>query len=637
MTKTCIAVMLFLTTIPLMLCQGQSLGYSQNRIAMSFDGNSAPDNEYKWPTGDPDDWGALPASCAIIAKLGLQEQLVHCSYNNFIDAPPGPDAENQLKIGADGAIKYWGFKPEAFFDVTTQQREAIESLASEMAKSTQSDPLYFIHAGLSEFVYLVVDEVVRNGNVDSLSHVHLVSHSGFNENERRRPHHHTWSDVQELSGGRIQYAKIKDQNHKEDPNHLWHSGKDFSVWHWMRDHSQPDVRWMYSRLEAHSGNVADISDCGMLFYLLVGDDDGSPKKFEAFIGDGVALVGQTDQGNTNGKVATAPVSLNALKDFDEITVDGFAPAYRDPARKALAIDASKHQGVYAAATTRFPGDSGVYDVTLEALTELDGESTYRLVVDGNTVGTSQNPATEKDYQPHQHHFRSVELKKGSTIQIEFNSQSNGKVPEGDAFAFARGRWRHLSFEPTKTFSQSTVAGSPATKESAFNSPDQALIIIEAEDMERTTGWRLAKGEAASGGKYVVYEGNNSFARTTKHRIKATFKVEKAGSYSVKWSMRQPDDVPGDQANDAWLCFTDAKQLARQTQLTGFHKFVGRSKGSFGLNGQLDLEGDQPWMTVEFPKPGEYQLEIAGRSQGFQLDRVVLYQGIDFEDLSRTLQ
>ncbi|QDV22575.1 hypothetical protein Q31a_08610 [Aureliella helgolandensis] len=251
---------------------------------MSFDGNSAPDKDYKWPTGDPDDWGALPASCAIMAKLGLQNKLVHCSYNNFIDAPAGPDSQNQLKISADGVIKYWGFDRQVFFDVTQQKQQAIGSLATEMGKSTDSDPLYFIHAGLSEFVYLAVEDVIRRGKAESLSHVHLVSHSAFNENERRRSNHHTWKDIQELSGNRIQYVKIKDQNHKEDPNHLWHSGKDFSVWHWMRDHPEPDIQWMYSRVIAHRGHVADISDCGMLFYLLVGDEDGSPTKFRDFIG-----------------------------------------------------------------------------------------------------------------------------------------------------------------------------------------------------------------------------------------------------------------------------------------------------------------------------------------------------------------
>ncbi|MFD2255542.1 hypothetical protein ACFSSA_02540 [Luteolibacter algae] len=268
-----------------------SWGYKENRIAISFDGNSAPDHQYKWATGDPDDWGALPASCAIIAKLGLQEKLVHCSYNNFINAPPGPDAENQLKIGADGAIERWDFRKEVFFDVTRQLDAAVTNLADEMAKSSEADPLYFIHAGLSEFVYLAVEKVVGEGKAGSLSHVYFLSHSKFNEDEKRRSTHRDWSDIQDLSGNRIQYRKIKDQNGKDHPDRLWNSGKDFSVWYWMRDHPNADVRWMYSRLKAHSGKVADISDCGMLFYLLLGDEDGSPEKFRKFIGEGISQGG----------------------------------------------------------------------------------------------------------------------------------------------------------------------------------------------------------------------------------------------------------------------------------------------------------------------------------------------------------
>ncbi len=57
--------------------QSPAWGYKNNRIAVTSDGNSARDNEYKWPTGDPDDWGATAATLGIIAKLGLQDKLVH--------------------------------------------------------------------------------------------------------------------------------------------------------------------------------------------------------------------------------------------------------------------------------------------------------------------------------------------------------------------------------------------------------------------------------------------------------------------------------------------------------------------------------------------------------------------------------
>ncbi|MGQ1784840.1 MULTISPECIES: hypothetical protein [unclassified Saccharicrinis] len=267
----------------------QSWGYNNNRIAISFDGNSAPDHQYKWPIGDPDDWGATAASMAIIAKLGLQDKLVHCSYNNFIDAPAGPDNENQNKLSCDGSIIRWNFDASRFFDVTTQLEEARTNLATEMVKSTADDPLYFMHAGLSEFVYRAVEKAIDMGGLEALSHVKLLSHSGFNENEKRRSYHRDWNAIKELCGNRIQYKKIKDQNAKWDPDLLWNSGKDFSVWYWMRDHQDENIRWMYTRVQAHNKGVADISDCGMLFYLLVGDEDGNPEKFKEFIDDGILV------------------------------------------------------------------------------------------------------------------------------------------------------------------------------------------------------------------------------------------------------------------------------------------------------------------------------------------------------------
>ena len=286
MRKNLFAVFLIVLIILPGVVFARSWGYN-NRIAITSDGNSEPDNSYKWPTGDPDDWGAMAATLGIIAKFGLQDKLVHYSYNNFIDAPPGPDNKNQMKISADGAIKRWNFDSSKFYDITTQLSAARSSLASEMSKSTASDPLYVILAGLSEFLYQAVDEVAKQGHVDSLSHVYLVSNSGFNENEKRRNYHRTWRDTQKRSGNRINYKKIQDQNDKHNPHHLWHSGRDFSVWFWMRDHKDESVRWMYDRLKAHSGHVADISDCGMLYYLLRGDDDGSPSKFKDFIGHGM--------------------------------------------------------------------------------------------------------------------------------------------------------------------------------------------------------------------------------------------------------------------------------------------------------------------------------------------------------------
>ena len=147
------------------------------------------------------------------------------------------------------------------------------------------------------------------------------------------------------------------------------------------------------------------------------------------------------------------VILNALSDFDPVTPGPAAPAvatappYRDPARGAWALDASQHRGVFAAAETVFAGPAGRYEPTLTSLTETDGESSYRLLVNGVAVGDFTNPPSDVDYAPHRHAFPPTQLAAGDRIAVAFSSASNGKVPEGNAFAWSRGRWTTLTLAP----------------------------------------------------------------------------------------------------------------------------------------------------------------------------------------------
>jgi hypothetical protein len=144
----------------------------------------------------------------------------------------------------------------------------------------------------------------------------------------------------------------------------------------------------------------------------------------------------------------SPYALIAVRDFESVQGGDFVPFYKDGGRRALAINAAQHKDKFSAARIVFAGETGTYDITLATLTETDGESTYRLRIGGKEIGTYTNPATEDDYQPAGHTWRNVAVKKGDAIQVEFNSASNRKIPEGSGFAYARGRWTRLSFVPT---------------------------------------------------------------------------------------------------------------------------------------------------------------------------------------------
>lgn len=131
-------------------------------------------------------------------------------------------------------------------------------------------------------------------------------------------------------------------------------------------------------------------------------------------------------------------------EFSE-TDSGAAPYYFDKQRKALAVNAAivGHRNKFARASIVFPGKSGVYTVVIKAMRETDGDCTYRLFVNEQLIGTGSNRETEIDYAPQEHTFTGVKIPAGAKLSVESNAVTNGKIPEGDGTAFARGRWTAL--------------------------------------------------------------------------------------------------------------------------------------------------------------------------------------------------
>ncbi|MBQ4831358.1 hypothetical protein J8L84_18930 [Alteromonas sp. MMG017] len=262
--------------------------YNGERIAISADGNNQADHhtEARWPRADEDDWAGTAATLAMLAKEELQDKLVHYSFNNFIEAPPHTNETNYMADSVTGAIEWWNFPKSKFFDVSKNTDRAIEHLAREIAKSSEHDPLYFINMGPSEFLYQAVARVIDIEKIASLSYVYVISHSGYNDNHLRRKAHHTMSDVLLLSGNRIHYKRIIDQNGCDKPTTLWCS-KSFEPFEWLRTHDDPSLRWLWERMQHNPKNKADLSDAGMVFFLLKGDEHGNPQKFRRFLGDSV--------------------------------------------------------------------------------------------------------------------------------------------------------------------------------------------------------------------------------------------------------------------------------------------------------------------------------------------------------------
>lgn len=134
---------------------------------------------------------------------------------------------------------------------------------------------------------------------------------------------------------------------------------------------------------------------------------------------------------------------SAMKDFYSIEKEGYVPFYIDSIRGVVGIDAAAFKDEFAVAEASFKGESGIYHITFTSMTEIDGESSYRILIGDKLVGEFQNPETENDFELIPHTIESVKLENGEKIQVEFNSHSNGKIPEDGAFAYARGRWQGI--------------------------------------------------------------------------------------------------------------------------------------------------------------------------------------------------
>ena len=173
--------------------------------------------------------------------------------------------------------------------------------------------------------------------------------------------------------------------------------------------------------------------------------------------------------------AEGAIILKAVRDFQIVSADGFVPAYKDGGHDALAINPGEYKDKFAAAETKFTGETGVYDITLTTMVETDGESTYKLLIGGKLVGQFTNPKTSVDYKPTPKTWKNVSVDKGAMIRVEFNTATNSNQKSG-RIPYARGRWIALTF---------TAPG--AKKEKAKMRDTISSSSIEAGIFEETGG------------------------------------------------------------------------------------------------------------------------------------------------------
>ena len=140
-------------------------------------------------------------------------------------------------------------------------------------------------------------------------------------------------------------------------------------------------------------------------------------------------------------------SINAIQ-MNYKNIDGFSDASIDRKLDQFVLQIADRDA-WAAAQYVYKGTDGEARFVLNTMQEIDGESKYRVRINGRLIGEVTNDriyntgTIEYSTQSHIINEEPVQLNTGDVIQVEFNNTTNGLVPEGGLTATSRGRWLSL--------------------------------------------------------------------------------------------------------------------------------------------------------------------------------------------------
>jgi len=346
----------------------------KGRIAFSSDGNY----------NDGDDWGAFPVAIAILDTFGVAGRLVHVDYSNIL-AKNDPRFYSEMAESVLGSAERYDISRSILFDCQKDSAGAVESIKNVINASSADNPLYYVLAGPMEVPFRGIEK----SDPDKRKYVYCISHSRWNDgytSSDRALHSHNKRDV--IPSG-INWIHVKDGN----PN-LAHPGGvgrtstpgQWSLYHWLRDSSDPRLRWIFTRLQAEGR--ADISDATMTYFLLTGDEDADLGKLKSLLDD---------------KQVPAPMDPRAevrIEAENFRTLDNYRVEDRNDrgASRRLSVKlASMAPGRISTPFNQpYTADRACYDVEVRYFNEKDGRCQFGLYINGVQRGAPWHASKDSD-------------------------------------------------------------------------------------------------------------------------------------------------------------------------------------------------------------------------------------------------
>ena len=187
--------------------------------------------------------------------------------------------------------------------------------------------------------------------------------------------------------------------------------------------------------------------------------------------------------------------------------------------------------------------------------------------------------------------------------------------------------------------------------------NNGLLTFEAESgrYSGSTQWATASLLRNYNGRgYIVWNGNDFFSDPGRGNITYKIRISTPGTYRFVWNSRIGKGDSNTEHNDTWLRIADAKHYygkrdtdghivypkgTRQEPLAASSGQSSTTPEGAGRDGwfkiYMNMVGEWQWRATTsdkdphnifavFDAPGDYTIELSGRSNGHAIDRLLLY-------------
>ncbi|WP_298532831.1 DUF5060 domain-containing protein [uncultured Algibacter sp.] len=417
--------------------------------------------------------------------------------------------------------------------------------------------------------------------------------------------------------------------------------------------SKFSIKWYNPRTggELQNGSVKSIKGGGFVSVGTPPDNNG----------DWVALI--TTKSNVATTVTSKERELVICKALSHFEIDKTSKAlfYKDVSNAALGINAAdkSYRDVFANAKMIFKGESGSYNVFFRTITENDGESVYKVLINGTEISTVTNPETSASYESVDHDLGIVSIHKNDILEIQSKAVTNGKIPENDETAWSRGRWTSIDFIPEGAVINEIASVMEVLKDKPPFVENNGFLEVEAEAYQFKTnnnsprdwytqsktsklpskaGKKLEDhSDSASGNAYIEALPDTRITHDDELIVGENFFPISGTGGIVSYKVRI--NTPGKYY--VWV-----KAFSTGSEDNGLHVGVNGEWPESGARIQW-CEGKNVWtwssaqrveenhcgypqtITLDFKEAGEYIVSFSMREDGTEIDKWILAQDKNF--------